>query len=690
MSNVLWAIAEDKNGDIWSTDFYGASKFNGDFWSTYTVEDGLGENYSWAIENDSEGNVWFAGVENSVITMYDGSTFHYYSQPANFEECIYNDSQGNMWFGSWNAEGIAKFDGNTWTYFMNGDIDLGTNIYSIGEDANGNILVSLNTDMGPKVIIYDGSEWNDFVIPGNSAVVSEIYFDTQQNTWFTTEGKFYKFDGVTWHTFTTDDGTLYYCQDISEDIYGNIWFGGVSELVKFDGNSWTKYTANDGMAAVLGGGIYAVHADSQGNIWVGTFRGGISKYSIPDAETCTTLEFETGWNLFSTPVVLDSARIGYSFQPLVDNGSLIKIQDELGNAYEDPGVFGDWDDSQMKLLRPYDGFKINMSRYDSVQLCGAPVTYPYPIYLYTGWNIIGYPQSLVADAQEVVQQLINRGTLLKVQSETGSAIEDLGVYGGWTNFIGNFYSGEGYKVKVNTNDTLWIYETYPKSSVAPQATVEPLHFARAYTGNGVDHMNINIVDLPVDQLRAGDELAVYNGNLCVGAITLMPQHLHSGVVSIAVSAADNYGMPGFNEGNTYELRLWNAKLQSEQILQPDILKGPVVFTKHESAVLSLKNYSDIELGLIQNRGVNCYPNPFTTELIIEAGMANAGEIDIRIVNQVGQQVNQLVNKQLVNAGLHRYTWDGTNGSGQKAEPGMYYIRVSINENLVVHKVVMTK
>ncbi len=691
ISDISFCITEDKNGDIWSTSFYGADRFDGSTWTSYTANNGLNENYSWAIEKDSDGNVWFAGTEDSVITKYDGVNFSYYPQPAVFEECIYNDSKGNIWFGSWDGGGIARFDGQNWTYYWSDDIGFGTNITSIGEDVLGNIWVA---SYGPsaKIFQFDGANWHETAlpIPADGAIITEIFFDSKGNTWFTSTGLITKFDGTYWEFFDTEDGIAEYCDDISEDINGNIWFGGDRELVMFNGSEWTKYTVNEGLAAAQLGGIYSVYADTKGNVWVGTFYGGISKFKIPVQEVCTTLQFETGWNLFSVPVQLDSARVGYNFQPLIDHGSLLKIQDELGVAFEDNGVFGDWDDSEMKLLRPYDGFKINMNWYDSLQVCGVPVSYPYPIYLYEGWNIMGYPQSTSADAQEVIQQLIDRGTLIKVQDEAGNSIEDLGVFGSWTNFIGNMTPGEGYKIKVSNNDTVWIYESYTKSSVAPRQVVQPVHFATAWSGNGVDHMNFNIVDLPAGQMQAGDELAVYDGTMCVGAVSILPQQLESGVVAIAVSAADNYGMPGFGDGNAFELRWWSAENQSEQLLDPDLLSGPAVFAKHESVLLSLQNFSDIDKELIKNRGLNCYPNPFSSELIIEAGLAEAAEVDVQVINQLGQMVNHLVNCQDLNAGIHRWYWDGANGSGQKADPGIYYIRFRANDKVLINKVIMTK
>jgi hypothetical protein len=277
-----------------------------------------------------------------------------------------------------------------------------------------------------------------------------------------------------------------------------------------------------------------------------------------------------------------------------------------------------------------------------------------------------------------------------VQDEAGRSIEDLGIFGGWMNFIGNFSPGEGYKVKVTTFDTLWIYESYTKSGSILANKIQTTHFITSFAGNGVDHMNLNLVDLPINVLNAGDELAVFDGSICVGAITLSAHDLDNRVVSIAVSAADNLGMKGFSEGDTYELRLWQSKSKIEQILHPVILQGSPMFVKNESAILSLKNFTGIYDVSVQDETINCYPNPFHKELIIEASLSGDNQIDIQVLNQLGQQVNYLVNNQKVNGGIHRWSWNGVNGIGQRAEPGIYYIRFSMNDKTVINKVVLTK
>ncbi|MFV0590663.1 MAG: two-component regulator propeller domain-containing protein [Draconibacterium sp.] len=227
-SDISFSISEDKNGNIWSTDFYGASRFDGTIWTTYTDEDGLGEAYNWDLLKDHNGNLWFSGTQDSTITKYDGETFTVYNVTGNFGECIYEDAQGNVWFGSYEGDGVARFDGQSWTYFSTAEIGCGTTVVSITEDKEGNILL-ISYDNTGTVFAFDGSSWTQLLLPApaNNVVFSELFLDSKGKVWLAGSGLIGVFDGVEWFFFNQEDGIPYYCDDISEDSYGNIWFGGI-------------------------------------------------------------------------------------------------------------------------------------------------------------------------------------------------------------------------------------------------------------------------------------------------------------------------------------------------------------------------------------------------------------------------------------------------------------------------------
>lgn len=405
-------------------------------------------------------------------------------------------------------------------------------------------------------------------------------------------------------------------------------------------------------------------------------------------KVCIELKVKPGWNIFSINNLPDSTNLKYIFKPFIDDNTIVKIQDKAGKALENWGIFGGWINDIGKVS-VNEGYKIKLSQKDSVIVCGIPVKFPYPIPLNPGWNIMGYPQTKGINGMEVVQQLIKRGTLLKVQDEAGNAIENWGTFGGWQNTIGNFMPGEGYKIKMNEKDTLWVYESYPKSAADFLEETATLHFIPAFEGNGIDHLNINLVGLPANMFKAGDELAIFDGETCVGAITLMPHHLQTQTISIVASAADNHGMPGFNEGNPFVLKLWSSQQNTELILEPEIIKGVSTFTKDESTFASLEKYATTGLNevsdLILNE-INCYPNPFSEEVNIEINLFSDAQVQVEVLNQLGQQIKIVKSKQLLSRGLNKITWDGRNAVNQKVSQGIYFIRINVDGKNIHKKI----
>lgn len=435
-------------------------------------------------------------------------------------------------------------------------------------------------------------------------------------------------------------------------------------------------------------------------------------------DTCSTIQLEAGWNLFSSPVILDTSDMLHNFQHLIDKGSLVKIQDEAGWSLENRGIFGGWVNDIGDIV-PTEGYKIKVNAAENIQFCGLQVEYPYPIPLSEGWNIIGYPGIDTINGMDLVGELIDKGTLVKVQDEEGNSIENLGSFGGWQNFIGDIYNGEGYLVKVLTSDTLWIYENYSDTTQTPKppglgfsvvanslstksgnasrlntknelGARETKHFKTAYSGNGVDHMSFNVVQLPVNLLTVGDEIAVFDGTMCVGSTIVGEQHIENNIIQIAASSADKYGMQGFTEGNNYKIRYWKAESGQEQELSFDFVSGEEVFTSHESVILSLAH--GIELGLENDEPVDinfvCFPNPFNKELTIQFNLTNVSQVTISVFDQQGQKVASLLNQETFIKGSHHISWDGKGTGNQKLSSGIYFLQVFIDDLQYHEKIVL--
>ena len=265
----------------------------------------------------------------------DGSSFTIYPVNGNFEECIYEDETGNLWFGSYDDDGIVKFDGTNWTYFLSEIPNFNGRVYSICGGSNSSIYIS--TDYGIKK--YDGTSWTEFSLPDPNLWTPEIFYDSQENTWFATYNNgFYRHDGNNWDFFSLEEVTLDYCNDITEDQNGNIWFGGRHHIVKFDGTNWTPYTADDGLACAAGF-VYSIYADSNGDIWTGSNSSGVTKYSDPSLVFINPIDQTVSTNeIFNTSIEiagvqnLGSFELELDFDPAFLQANTVTIGSFLGST----------------------------------------------------------------------------------------------------------------------------------------------------------------------------------------------------------------------------------------------------------------------------------------------------------------------------------------------------------------------
>ncbi len=397
-----------------------------------------------------------------------------------------------------------------------------------------------------------------------------------------------------------------------------------------------------------------------------------------------------GWNIISFNEVPVNPGIKTIFQPLINSVSLVKIQNQEGNSLEDWGIYGGWTDN-IGIMRLSEGYKVKMKKNTDVRIYGDPVHYPFAIPLKKGWNIAGFPQKTAFNGMDhVVKPLLEKGILVKVQDERGNSIEDWGTYGGWTNTIGDFLPGEGYSVKVNANDTLWIYEHYPKSGTVLPKPLTTVHFKPEFEGNGIDHMNIILVGLPVSDLNVGDELAVFDGPVCTGAVRLQEHHLQKRAVSVAASAADLPMINGFTEGNRITVKLWDQDENQEYVLEPEIKKGTELFARLETSVFSLEKSTATgveETSGVSQTGIKCYPNPFSNGLTVEINLENSLKVQVEVLNQLGQQVKVIYPQSELNSGKHQIQWNRENSANQRVSSGIYLVRAIVGDNVIFEKVI---
>ncbi|MBW8332469.1 MAG: fibronectin type III domain-containing protein [Prolixibacteraceae bacterium] len=338
--------------------------------------------------------------------------------------------------------------------------------------------------------------------------------------------------------------------------------------------------------------------------------GGTSVVEIVSyTEYSQTIPLKKGYNMMSTFVTAQNPLACDVTQSLADAGYLIKLQDEAGNSLEDWGTFGGWVNN-VGSIKDTEGYKIKVSDNCSLQLTGRPIALPLDIPLRSGWNIISFPRTDLVDAMNIIQPLIDQNKLIKVQDESGNSIEDWGIFGGWKNGIGYFIPGKAYKVKMTSDAILTIQENYLKSVLILANLEEPEYFTTEVEGNGSDHVNINVVGLREAGISAGDELAAFDGNLCVGVFKITGNNAIDGSAALVASVSSgNQANDGFTEGHAIQLIAWNKLTGAESKVQSDVISGQMKYIKNSSVLLKAKTLTTGISNSNDISTIDVFPNP---------------------------------------------------------------------------------
>jgi hypothetical protein len=228
--------------------------------------------------------------------------------------------------------------------------------------------------------------------------------------------------------------------------------------------------------------------------------------------------------------------------------------------------------------------------------------------------------------------ILNKAINIQVQSVNQAALFAQAINNGW-NYFDKF------------NITPWInnYDYF----TPVEATDNP--YALIITEATIDTNNLNV----------GDEIAVYDGSLCVGAVVV------DGEWPLEMNAwgADSINA-GYITGNSITARLWSNQTNIEYhtnisfeigdgnfgngLFSRIAIEGSSIVTVPDEEAPTLRSFS-----ISQN-----YPNPFNPSTKIKFSVPKSSHVQIRVFDILGNEVATLVNERK-NEGLYEITFDAS-------------------------------
>jgi hypothetical protein len=382
-----------------------------------------------------------------------------------------------------------------------------------------------------------------------------------------------------------------------------------------------------------------------------------------------------GANLYSSYVLPANPDVKTNMEPLCDQSALINMADELGNTFEYNASLGGWT-NKIGSLSKTEGYSISLNFNSTLTITGRPIALPLDIPLKLGWNYISFPRMDAVSGLSVVQPLINQKKLIKVQDERGYTIEK--VKNAWKNNIGNFIPGKAYKINVGSACTLTIQQSYLKSADTQIQVGQTDNFSKVYEGNGLDHMNINLTGLNESGMFIGDEIAAYDGTICVGAVKLNKDHFTDGSVSLIASSSSGSGKhDGFIEGHSIQIYKWDKTTGIKSTIEAENIAGELNFEKLASIEINLKSSYTTVSELKNENNFDIFPNPGND--VITVRFSKMPEVGREIV------ITDVLGKKIISRAVIAIQEE----FNLKAQPaGLYFVKSVYGNDYSIQKLIL--
>jgi signal transduction histidine kinase/ligand-binding sensor domain-containing protein len=326
-NNVAQSILVDKEDNLWVGTKSGLDrldkKTNRFIHYRHHPEDpaSLTDNHVNTILEDSKGQLWI-GTYNGGLDRFDRQTAtftHFRHDPADSHSIsennilsLFEDREGTLWAGT-NGSGLNKLDQktNSFTRFRHDPRDINTltsnTIRSIHEDSKGYLWIATENgglnlhDKKSKFYRYLPGGTDPFAIGAIS--LWDIYKDQKGNLWIATYGggvSFMDNDPVKFECYQKKSGnfTDNYILAFMEDDEGHIWMGTGSGLLVLSskGDTLRQYRHQTAPNSLPSDVVLAVKQSRDREIFVGTYRGGLSLLKDPKATSFYNFPIDTAGN----------------------------------------------------------------------------------------------------------------------------------------------------------------------------------------------------------------------------------------------------------------------------------------------------------------------------------------------------------------------------------------------------------
>jgi signal transduction histidine kinase/ligand-binding sensor domain-containing protein/DNA-binding response OmpR family regulator len=226
---------------------------------------------------NKRGNIIAVNAKTHKIQWYDNTIERNCPTLRQQDYSGYCDRQNRLWISSIDGMWVYNYQQQKWDEQLSGVAKGLTIVRAVTQDARGNIWIGQDqcglTVLNPKTLTY--LPMNNTERMGNKTI-SALYTDNEGNVWIGTYKKgLYQFNEDMFK-FNLYDFPDVNC--IAEDGGGIVWIGTDSgALIRWNRKTAETATYND--MADSNKPIVGLCTTDDGSVWIGTYRGGLKRFS---------------------------------------------------------------------------------------------------------------------------------------------------------------------------------------------------------------------------------------------------------------------------------------------------------------------------------------------------------------------------------------------------------------------------